>query len=513
MKKRLRILVVVCALVLLFGMAYSSAEAEPKSGGTLKMVVGGTYNNAGYPVGAAGQGKWLSLPAVESLGRYGEDGQPEGWLAREIISDPENLQITLKLQEGVRFHDGTTFNASAVCEVWKLYLENGNCTNFFTSVDSYEPIDEYTVVIKLNTWSTSIVSNLCIECGYMISPTEYRKVGLENINTDICGTGPFKMKSYDVTSGITFVRNDDYWQDDKPYLDGIEMIFCNDNTTAENIFKSGEANMLYGLTAEQAYRLEKEGVELVYNPSCLSPTHTGVFFASGNQDDPISDLRVRKAFCHAIDKQALVDAFTYGLGTISSQIAVPGTKEYNADVIGYEYNPAKAKEMLKDAGYDEGECTITFYYQPNEEDMYVAIKGMLEKAGFAVVGDTRTGTENRIIYGTSDPYTCCTIFYAPTTIENWYRYFSAKPFTYAVNTIDMAAAGIVETYEKCVTALTAEEQHEAMMSLQVLVTDNCLYCPLYSTPVMIMATDGTVHDHELGEIWHLEWRPENTWMD
>lgn len=513
MKKVSRLLSLVLAIALILSMSLSVASADPKTGGVLKFTLGEAFNNAGYPVGAAAQGKWLSLPAIESLGRYNAKGGVDGWLAKEIIPDPDNLVITLKLQEGIVYHDGTPFNAQAVCDVWDIYLANGNGTSFFVTVDSYEATSEYEVTIKLNKWIASILINLCIESGYMISPTHYNKVGLEAIYTDIVGTGPFKMESYDVTSGIVYVKNDNYWVEGKPYLDGIEMIFCNDLNTAENIFRSGECNMIYGTSAEMASRMQMEGTELVYSESCISPTLTGIFFASGNEEDPISDLRVRKAFCHAINKESLVKTFTYGLGFPASQIAIEGTKEYNPDVPDYEFDPAKAKALLKEAGYEEGECTITFYYQPSEEDMYVAIKGMLENAGFNVVGDTRTGAENRIIYGTSDPYTCCTIFYAPTTIDNWYRYFSAKPFTYAVNTIDMAEAGIIETYEECLSAKTDAEQHEAMMRLQELVTANCIYCPIYSMPCMIMVSDGTVHDHGLAEIWHLQWHPENTWMD
>ncbi len=517
-----RIIVLLLAMVMIFGLTActqtgddestgDSASGEAQYGGTAVITLTGTYNVMGNPVTGGAQVKFACRPAIETLARYGEDGQAEPWLAKEIVTDPDNLTMTLTLQEGVTYHDGSAFNAQAVCDVWDIYRDNALLTTQFDNVDYYEATSEYVVTVYLTEWNAYTAIYLCIEAGYMISPTEYERVGLEGLNTSIVGTGPFVCESYDVVTGIEYVKNENYWGGE-PYLDGINIVFHDESSVGENMLLSGEANIATWLTLDQLDRLVGNGYTFICDDSCMSPTCNGVFFASGNEDDPISNLLVRQAFCHAIDKEAIVAAFANGYGIALDQIAIPGTKEYNEDVEGYDYDVEKAKELLKEAGYDEGECVITFYYQSGEEDMYLAIKSMLEEAGFAVEGDNRTGSENRIIYGTSDPYTCCCLFYAPTTIDNWWRYFSATPFTYAVNTIDTAAAGIQAAYEGAMTAKTTEEMTEYMMLLQELVTENCMYCPIYSTPALIAVSDEKLQGHGIGEIWLCQWTPESAYL-
>lgn len=490
------------------------AEAEgPRTGGVLTIAFPAQLTNIGFPIVGGVQPLWASKPAIEMLGRYDENGQVYGWLAKEILPDPDNLQVVLKLQEGVKYHDGTPFNAQAVCDVWQIFIDNGSASAYFGNIESFQATGEYEVTVKLTDWRSSTVSNLCIECGTMISPAEYNRLGLEGIYTSVVGTGPYVMESYDIAEGIKYVRNDDYWIEGQPYLDGIDIIFYTEENTGESIFRTGEAQMIFGASASLTNRLSRDGFEKICNNACISPTMTGIYFASGNEDDPISKLEVRQAFSYALDKQALCDTFAEGIGFVSEQLAVPGSKEYNEAVTGYPYDVEKAKEKLREAGYEDGECVITIYYQPANEDMFVAVKGMLEAAGFKVEGDTRTGDVSRNMYGTTDPWTCCAFFWAPTTVETWHLFFGNPPVVYAIDTIDMEEAGIFECYNNCLSARTAEEQHEAMMELQRLATEEyCLYTPMFDTPALINFSDGTVRDHGMAETWLCEWTPEAIWL-
>ncbi len=512
-KKHVKLTGLLLVLLLLFSGMGVQAEEEPQRGGVLNIAFPASLTNIGFPIAGGVQPLWASKPALEMLGRYDENGQVYGWLAKEIKADPENLEVILELQEGILYHDGTPFNAQAVCDVWQIYIDNGVAESYFGNVESFEATAEYEVTVKLTEWRTSTVSNLCIECGVMISPSEYEKVGLEGIYTSVIGTGPFVMKNYDIAEGIEYVRNENYWREGEPYLDGIKIIFFTEEMTGESIFRTGEAQIMYGASANMSERLSQSGFEKISNNACISPTMTGIYFASGNEDDPISKLEVRQAFCYALDKQALCDTFANGIGFVSEQLAVPGSKEYNSEVEGYPYDLEKAKEKLREAGYEDGECEITIYYQPVNEDMFVVVKGMLEQAGFTVVGDTRTGDVSRNMVGTTDPWTCCAFFWAPTTVETWHLFFGNPPIVYAIDTIDMEEAGIFECYDKCLTAKTEEEQHDAMMELQRLCTEEyCLYTPMFDTPALINYSDGTVHDHGMAETWLCEWTPETTWL-
>lgn len=328
--------------------------------------------------------------------------------------------------------------------------------------------------------------------------------------TKIVGTGPFIMESYNVGDSVVYTRNDSYWIDGQPYLDGITVIMANDTVTATNILKSGDAQIMLNLDAKTYSELTKTGFERFGLDTCISPTLYGVFFASGNEDDPMNNILVRKAFCHAIDTDALNKALTYGTGTITNQLAVVGTKEYNDKVTGYPYSADKAKQLLTDAGYGPGECTVTLTYQAAFSDLFVAIQGYLEAAGFKVELDIVDNTvyAERIVVGRSAPFTSTAMWFAPTKMQNWNRYFSSKPSTMVVNCIDLDEAGVMDCYDRIMFSTDPKEQEAAAMELQKLIVDEyCLFFPLHTIQNLVAGYD-SVKDSGINEAYISAWTPE-----
>ena len=160
MKAISRILALVLVLAMALAIVPATAEEAPQRGGTVTIAFPASLTNIGFPVAGGVQPLWASKPAIEMLARYDENGQIKGWLAKEILVDSDNLEVTLKLQEGVKYHDGTPFNAQAVCDVWQIYIDNGSASAYFGNVDSFEATGEYEVKVKLNEWRTSTVGNL-----------------------------------------------------------------------------------------------------------------------------------------------------------------------------------------------------------------------------------------------------------------------------------------------------------------------------------------------------------------
>ncbi len=489
-------------------------EADSKYGGTLKMAMLVENSQVGMPITSGTDQNVVAGAAYERLGQYTAEGTIEGFLAKEIITDPENLTITLELQEGILFHDGTPFNAQAVVDVWDILKTEVGRESNFANVVSYEAAGEYEVVIKLIEWRADAVETLCITCGQMFSPSNYKAVGgLEGAYTSICGTGPFVQDEFVIGEKITFKKNENYWQEGLPYLDGVEVYVSTDQTAAVNMLKTGDINMVIYPSLENYENLIDAGFTRYGVDNCnFMAGLLGMFFASGKEGEAVSDLKVRQAICHAIDREALNEAFCDGIGVVTNQLAVPGAREYNDEVVGYDYDPEAAKALLAEAGYADGECEVTLTYRPADEDIWVAIQAMLEEVGIKVNLDPYDAIGDRIVVGGAAPYTSCSWWSAPTYATAWFRYFSANPTTMVGDAIDLKEAGIIDCYNNCMTAPDDATQKEYLNELAKLCVDEyCLYCPFYCS-LSYYVGDDTVMDSEFGIKANTQWTPATTWL-
>lgn len=266
----------------------------------------------------------------------------------------EDLTYTFHVREGITFSDGTPLNAEAV--KWNLdhYLEVGaKVEALLSSIESVEVIDEYTVQLNLDTWSSILPYAFSRECGYMYSPTYYQEHGEEHCEQNPCGTGPFVMTDWTYDVSKRFEARDDYWGGEVK-LDAVEYIIYTDALVATAALQSGEIDVYLAPDAETADTLALGGgVDI---KTCSVKSHSYLLcFNSLNESgtDPTGDLKVRQAICHAIDVPALVEAVWGSYANPRNQFGV-GQYFYSDSVQGYEYDPELAKEMLAEAGYPNG---------------------------------------------------------------------------------------------------------------------------------------------------------------
>ncbi len=522
MKKASKLVSLLMAAAMLFALTACgggtqstpapSASSAAATGGTLTIVNGGVLKNvSGFPIAGGFVEQFCSAPAIETLARYNEKGEVIPWLAKEINVDKQNLKIVVKLQEGVKFSDGADFNAKTVVDVWDIYKANGYASKF-SNVKSYSATGANEVTVILTQWAADTLSRVFIEAGWMIQPELFKQYGMEGMYTKIVGTGPFIAKSVKVGEGIEYAKNPNYRIKGQPILDGIKIITAKDINTAANILKSGEAQVMLNIVDPKVYtELISGGFQRFGLDTCITPTLQGIFFASGSKTDPMGNVLVRQAFCHAIDTKAIIKAFTYGTGTYTNQLAVPGTQEYNDKVAGYPYDVNKAKELLKKAGYsDTNKPTVTLTYQLQFKDIYVAIQGYLQAAGFNVKLDEVDAAVygDRIIVGKPTPYTSTAQWIAPPNATGWTRYFTATPTTMVGPAMDLKGAGIIDLYSKYMYGTDPARQKEALMELQKKNVDElCLYFPLYITQNLYAGT-AKVKDHGIATTAISLWTPE-----
>ena len=364
-------------------LSYFGGDAlaqSPRYGGTLKWVVQEPYS-LGYPATMTGQtdGQTASV-CLETLFLIDEEGNLAPLLAISWNADPEAKTITLTLRKGVKFHDGSDFNAE-VCK-WNLDQFRSGKRPDLKKVASIDVLDEYTVRLNLSEFDNTVTTLLgtCSDAGRMISKKAFEANGKDWAEQHPVGTGPFKFVSREKEVAIKWERFDDYWAG-KPYLDGIEHVRIPDATVAMMAFQSGDIHLLIP-NANEARILEsqKKKYNLVVRPQGQVPALAGY---ANDPGSPFANLKVRQAMAYALDAKTLAQAFGLSYWKVQNQWAIPGTWGYNPDVKGYPYNPEKAKQLLAEAGYPNGFKTKLHFFNLSQSyvDEMTAIQRYLKAVG------------------------------------------------------------------------------------------------------------------------------------
>lgn len=355
--KKLLALVLVVAMALSMVPACMAEAATPTYGGNLT-VLGFAYNTFFLPWSTTTSDRYNAAPAIEPLGRRNaETGDTEGWLVKEFITDPEALTLTLKLNEGIQFSDGTPFNAEAVIWNFDKMVEFGKTSDLVNPV-SYTAVDEYTVVLQYDKWANTwadTIGEVRIYC-----PAAFEANGQDWAAINAVGTGAFVMTELVQDSHITYVKNENYWREGEPYLDSITVAFMGDSTTQLAAFKSGDLDVLRNPNSAIISQLKNEGYE---NAALNAPDLAGItymMFCSAQEESPFYDVRVRQAVMHAVDWNDMAEGIYDGLGGSTPVFAVPGAWSYDEAVEPYAFDMDKAIALLTEAGYPNGfNTTIT----------------------------------------------------------------------------------------------------------------------------------------------------------
>ena len=242
-------------------------------------------------------------------------------------------------------------------------------------------------------------SNLAQFTGAMISPAAFKKNGEEWCIGNPVGTGPFQFVSRQQNVRLIYKKFDGYWQKGKPYLDRIEFVPIQDPMTKEFSLRRGEIDLMITLTAKNLKTLGKDGFTVLKS---LQPAGArSIAFNSANPKSPFADVKVRQAAQYAVDTKALVDNIFNGEFEPANQQVYKGNWAYNPSVVGYPYNPAKAKQLLTAAGYPNGFKTKLIYYTtPENDQVYTAVQAYIKAVGIEVELDpVQLGKWTQVVNG------------------------------------------------------------------------------------------------------------------
>jgi ABC-type transport system substrate-binding protein len=337
----------------------------------------------------------------------------------KVSSDAKS--ITLTLRKGVKFHDGSDFNAAVA--KWNLDNYKTSTKPELKNVTSVDIIDDYTIRLNLSAYDSLLLSNLgSSDASVMISKKAFDTNGQAWMENNPVGTGPFKFASWTKDVAVKFGRFDDYWGG-KPYLDGVEIDIYADTTTASMALQRGEIDILHVRMVADAQELAAKGFKVTKNPTGPCPFLVG---DSSHSTSPYSNLKVRQAVSYAIDIPAICKSIGAGIWPAINQWAYPGSAIYNSEVVGYPYNPDKAKQLLAEAGYPNGFNTkLNYLLLDVTTPAMTAVQGYLKAVGinadlqpaqfgeFTEVGSSGKGWDNGLwqVYVPSYPDMLSTVNY------------------------------------------------------------------------------------------------------
>ena len=317
-------------------------------------------------------------PVLEPLGRVDKDGNYYPWLAEEFITDPDKLTFTIKLRDGVKFHDGSVCDADAV--VWNIqqYIDNGKASEIGTPKE-VKKVDDLTVEIQYDAWANNwdnVIGDI-----YICSKEAYEKNGVEWCKTHAVGTGPFVLDTFIADNKITYKKNENYRIEGLPYLDTLEIDMITDTNTMMSALLNKEVGVAMKFENDAIISaIEQAGFESIgqRNANCADIKH--IIWNSKSDKHPMGDLKVRQAIMHAVDWDQVAKALSGGLGEATPLFCTSDSWAYAPDAEFYEYNVDLAKQMLAEAGYPDGFET-TIYTTSANNDTATAFQAILSQIG------------------------------------------------------------------------------------------------------------------------------------
>jgi peptide/nickel transport system substrate-binding protein len=331
----------------------AGAQGAPKRGGILRISAFTNPSSLDPTTGGAGSDHAFLFTMYDTLTEWDFDtlkpkpGLAESW----SFTDPTTL--VLNIRSGVTFHDGTALDAEAV----KFNFERNksdqksNIKADLSTMASVEVTGPMQVTLKLNTPDAAMPGILSDRAGMMVSPTAVKSSGAGNVARTPVGAGAYAFVSWADGERIVVKRNEKYWKTDRPYPDGIEFAIIPELTTGVRSVTAGQNDLIYQLPPRQKAIVERSNNLKVVNGPTLYVFQIFLNWAK----PPFDDVRVRKAFNLAIDRESFVKAALAGLAEPAYMNLPKSHWAYDKSVTDLNpYDPDKARKLLAEAGFKEG---------------------------------------------------------------------------------------------------------------------------------------------------------------
>ena len=379
------------------------AQEQPKRGGTF--VVGSTQT-ARHLNGAVQSGVATAMPSTQLFAsplRFDDKWNPQPYLAESWKLAEDGKSLTLNLRKGAVFHDGKPITSADVAFSVMAIKANHPFQTMLGPVERVDTPDANTAIIRMSTPHPAIVlamsPALCpILPKHIYGDGQDLKTHPRN-TTDVVGSGPFKLVEFKPGQRIILERFDKFFLPGKPYLDRVVFTVVPDAQTLQLALDRGDIQMLPMLTAPADLRRIAQNPSLTLTPKGYEGPGALNWLAFNTGRKPFSDVRVRKAIAHTVDKNFIAKSLMGGYAQPADGPLVPSSPFATTDLVRYPLDLKKAAALLDEAGYKVGEngerFKMTIDYFPGFDDQQKTVaeylRTQLKKVGIAA--EVRTSAD------------------------------------------------------------------------------------------------------------------------
>ena len=327
------------------------ATPKPKRGGTLRVGLPGgpasTDNLDPHLEGVAGFAQCYRQIVYSKLTDILPNGKFANQLAESMTANKDATVWTIKLKKGVEFHDGSELTVDDVIYTFRRILDPANKLSAARgNIDMIDPsgmrkVSKYVMTVKL----TRPWSDFPAAVGQRYISIIKRGATGPWTETNANGTGAFKLTDWQPGASYRFTANRNYFEDGKPYLNGVTLIGISDQVARVNALISGQVDVISDVPASQVSSIKNAGLRAIVNPGGgWTP------LVMNTNAPPYNDVRVRQAMKLLIDRKQAIKVARQGYGTLGNDLFAKADPLYASSIPQRKYDPEKAKSLLKAAG-------------------------------------------------------------------------------------------------------------------------------------------------------------------
>jgi peptide/nickel transport system substrate-binding protein len=294
---------------------------------------------------------WIFQQMYETLYTVSADGKSvKPWLATSYDLSSDQLTYTFHLRQGVKFHNGQPMTSADVKFSLDVARDPKTGWGYIdAAIKSVEAPDPETVVITTKYKWAPLVADIALFSNAIL-PKNYAGMTQKQFYQQPIGTGPFKWDHWTHGQEIKLVKNPDYWQKGKPYLDSVTWTTVPADATRELQLKGGQAQ----IDEFPAYSSIEELQNTPGVTMNLFPSTRTDYLCMNEKVKPFDDVHVRRAISYAVDRQAIIDSVLFGNGKPANSFMPPQVPYYDPNSPGIQYDMAKAKEEMAQSSVPNG---------------------------------------------------------------------------------------------------------------------------------------------------------------
>jgi peptide/nickel transport system substrate-binding protein len=362
-----------------------AAGEKPVLGGELRMGLESAVSTLDPGVGVAQPtDKIIALAVYDPLVSFDKDNKFTPFLAESVTAADDLKSWTVVLRKGIKFQDGTDFNADAVVAHWLRMADPATGSTWATSAGQQKPAkkDDSTVVFTMDAPNVGFINDLTTAMGFIPSPTAVAK-DPKGFGLTPVGTGPFKITTFEAGGDIVVEKNANYWRKDDaggalPYLDKITFKPIPDSSKRLQALQNGELDLIN--TADTTTVIAAEKAKLKVQRVTGSSSGNLLF---NNKKEPLTDLKVRQALAYATNRDEINEVVYSGARVPAYSVFATNSPYFNKDATQPKFDIEKAKALLKEYGKPVS-LTVECIPTPEVSQIFEVLKNQWEAAGIKV---------------------------------------------------------------------------------------------------------------------------------